>query len=243
MNATDPFAFSDFKAARETLLQSVRAGDRYVLLTGESGVGKTTLLRDVRQRLERSEARVVYFNLARLSPAGLVRVLARHLRVPPSRSQPETIQALVKVLHAEPVRTWLWIDEAQLLPDETFSEVRTLVEADLDGEAAVSVLLLGLPDLRDRLLAPRLFPIWRRLEARVEITGLRSDEAASFVRHVTGEAKAARFDETALEILFERSRGLPGLLDVIVRQILRSQPEGTIDAARVEACLQRWEHA
>jgi len=133
--APTPFVFADFQTARDTLLASIRAGDRYVLFTGESGAGKTTLLRAIRGQLDRSFARIVYFNLARLSPAGLVRVLARQLRVPPSRSQPETVQALVKVLHDEPVRTWLWIDEAQLLPDDTFAELRTLVEADLAGLA------------------------------------------------------------------------------------------------------------
>jgi len=239
--APTPFVFADFQTARDTLLASIRAGDRYVLFTGESGAGKTTLLRAIRGQLDRSFARIVYFNLARLSPAGLVRVLARQLRVPPSRSQPETVQALVKVLQDEPVRTWLWIDEAQLLPDDTFAELRTLVEADLAGEAAVSVLLLGLPELRDRLQAPRLFPIWRRLEARVDITGVRADESSSFVAHVVGEAQARRFDPRALEALFERSRGLPGLLAVNARTVLRAHPQGEIDSDLVEVVLQRWE--
>jgi len=153
--APSPFVFADFQTARDALLASLRAGDRYVLFTGESGAGKTTLLRAIRSQLDRSFARIVYFNLARLSPAGLVRVLARQLRVPPSRSQPETVQALVKVLHDEPVRTWLWIDEAQLLPDDTFAELRTLVEADLAGEAAVFVLLLA-PSSSQRSLDRRL---------------------------------------------------------------------------------------
>ena len=236
-----PFAFADFEAARDALLASIRSGDRYVLFTGESGAGKTTLLRAIKQQLDRGFARVVYFNLARLSPAGLVRVLARQLRVPPSRSQSETVQALVKVLHDEPVRTWLWIDEAQLLPDDTFAELRTLVEADLAGHAAVSVLLMGLPELRERLQAPRLFPIWRRLEGRVDITGLRADESAPFLAHLFGEAQASRFDRHALEVLFERSRGLPGLLALHARQILRAHPEGQLDGAQVDAGLQRWE--
>lgn len=240
---TTPHGFADFRAAEDALRRAIAARDRYILLTGESGSGKTTVLRSVRDGLDRCQVRPLYFNLARLSPAGLVRMVARQLRVPVCRSQPETIHAIVQVLLNEPIRTWVWVDEAQLLPDETFGELRTLAETSLAGEAAVFVVLAGLPELRERLQAPRLFSIWRRLESRIEITGLRQEEVRAFVVHAAGDVAGKRFTPDGLDALFERSRGLPGVLIGYLRQILREVTEGSLDAPRVEAVIQRWELA
>ncbi len=236
----DLYPFDDFRHAQEAIRQAVEEKVRYVLLTGESGSGKTVLLRSLRTSLDPCRYRVVYFNLARLSPAGLVRVLARALRMPVCRSQPETIQSLARLMADEPMQTLLWVDEAQLLPDDTFAELRTLSEADLDGTTPVTALLVGLPVLRDRLQAPHLFPLWRRLLRRIEITGLRRDEAAAFAAHAAGAGPAGRFSEEALSILFEHSRGLPGLLAPYIEIVLRSVPEGPISGEAAEAAIQRW---
>lgn len=232
--------FADFLTAEKAIRDAIEAHTRYILFTGESGAGKTTLLRELAASIDPCRYRIVYFNLSRLSPGGLVRVLARALRMPFSRSQPETIQALSRLLQDEPVQTLLWVDEAQLLPDETFSEIRTLAEADLGGTLPLAFLLAGLPLLRERLQAPVLFPLWRRLLHRIEITGLRQSEAHPFAIHHIGEARTARIDAGALDAIFERSRGLPGLFAAYLDIVGRDTPEGSISREAAEAAIQRW---
>lgn len=241
MKNDEPFPFDDFIDAKNALCEALEKRARYIVITGESGSGKTSLLRVLRRELDRCRFRIVYFNLSRLSPAGLIRVLARHLRTSPLRSQPETIQAIAKLLIDDPCHTMLWVDEAQQIPDETFMELRTLAECDLDGASPVSVLWSGLPELRERLMAPRHTSTWRRIRHRIEITGLRRDELVDFSMHHLGQQATERFHQDAMTVIFEHGRGVPGLVLPYLERVLAEADEGPVAAPVAEAILQRWD--
>ena len=243
MNTAPAFLFTDFRRARDLIRQAILAKVRYLLLTGESGTGKTTLMSCLRELLDRCLFRIVYLHFASLNGYGLVRVLARHLRVPTRRSPPETVQAIAAVLAEEACLTLLWIDEADLLPDDTFAELRALAENDLGGATKLCVLLAGMPCLRDRLQAPHLFPFWRRLQCRVEITGLRAEEAKPFAVHHLGAKNASRIPDEALALLFDKSRGVPGLFVSYLDRVLAEQPKGPISVDTAKAILQQWDLA
>ena len=245
-HVTEPspfFPFADYQAAKDAVLHAIETREPYVLLTGESGCGKTSLVREVAREVDRCRTRIFYFNLARLSPAGLVRVLARSLRMPPLRSQPETVTAIAKLLRDEPWHGLVVVDEAQMVPEETFAELRTLSEVDLDGGVVISVLLTGLPDLRERLRAPHLFPMWRRLLRRIEITGLTRDEMRPFADHVLGPEVARRIGDDALDILFEHGRGIPGLLRPYLERLARRPGDETLDRDDAEQVVQDFDLA
>jgi type II secretory pathway predicted ATPase ExeA len=133
MNPTTHFAFADFARAIENLENAFRnEPDRYLLLTGETGVGKTMLCRQLHTVLDRCRYRVLYFSHARhLSATGLIRVLAGCLRLPTRRSHSETLQGLVHSLREQPHQLLIWFDEAHELADETLLEARSLAESDL----------------------------------------------------------------------------------------------------------------
>jgi type II secretory pathway predicted ATPase ExeA len=239
----EPFLFDDFKRAHEALLAALKAAVHFVLLTGESAAGKSRLLEYTRELVDRCLYRIVYFNHASLNSCGLVRVLARTLRTPLRRSQSEIVQAITAVLAEEPLLTCIWIDEANLLPDQTFDELRTLVEADLGRTPHLAVLVAGLPDLRQRLHAPSLFPFWRRIQCRIEITGLHSDEARPFARHVLGSKQETRLADDVLSFLFEHSRGLPGLLTQYLQLVVERVPKGPIAAEAGQSIVHEWDLA
>jgi type II secretory pathway predicted ATPase ExeA len=239
----EPFLFQDFQRAFKALLAALKAAIRYVLLVGESAAGKSRLLDFTRGRADRCLYRIVYFNHASLNSCGLIRVLARTLRTPIRRSQSETVQAITSILAEESTLTCLWVDEAHLLPDQTFDELRTLVEADLGQAPRLTVALAGLPDLRQRLHAPHLFPFWRRIQCRIELTGLRSDEARPFAAHVLGPKQEARLNDDALTFLFEHSRGLPGLLGPYLDLVVDRLPKGPITTEAIQPIVQDWDLA
>jgi type II secretory pathway predicted ATPase ExeA len=213
------------------------------LLLGDSGSGKTTLLRALAAKLDRRRFQVLYLCHGRPSPSGLARVLAETLHLPLRRTRAETSRLLVQTLRNLPTRLLFWIDEAQLIGDDTLHEIRLLAEADLDGPPLFSVLLSALPDLKDRLLAPHLFPLWRRIRPKVTLTGLRREELAPFLAHSLGKDASTRFEEPALSALFEQARGLPALLLAASEECLRLYPKGPLSAPQIADVLDRLEAA
>jgi len=242
---TEPFPFADYVRAQTHLEEALEQGDdTYLLLTGDTGTGKTALLRGLTRKLDRYRYRPIYFSHARqLGATGFVRVITRSLRLSPCRSHPETVQALVTHLHEDPAEIWVWFDEAHELPEETLAEARTLAESDLGGDSRLHILFTGLTPLRERLQA--MTPLWRRIVVREELSGLTRDELPAFLVHHFGKATAERFGDDGLSLLFERGRGVPGLLLPAVRATLRhaTNKSGKIHTAHVEDILSRWDLA
>jgi type II secretory pathway predicted ATPase ExeA len=242
MNPSSYFAFDDFARALENLENAFRNdNDRYLMLTGETGVGKTWLCRQLSNTLDRCRHRVVYFSHARhLGATALIRVLAGSMRLPTRRSHSETLQGLVTALGDQPHQLLIWFDEAHELPDETLLEARALAESDLYDSCPVRILLIGLPLLRDRLQA--MAPLWRRVVVREELTGLTFEQLPRFIEYHFGNDNQQRIGQEAMRILFERARGIPGLVVPMFKKILaESNPDGAIDHLIIEDILQRWE--
>ena len=236
------FAFADFVRALENLENTFRnQHDRYLLLTGDTGVGKTWLCRQLSTALDRCRHRVLYFSHARhLSATALIRVLAGHLRVPTRRSHSETLQGLGHALREQPHQLLIWFDEAHELADETLLEAKALAESDLTDSCPVRILLIGMPALRDRLQG--IAALWRRIVVREELTGLTFDELPPFIEHHFGNPNMQRICQEGMRLLFERARGIPGLIVPMFQKILAdSQPDTPIDPLTLDDILQRWE--
>ncbi len=242
MNPT-PYPFEDFLRAKQRLQRALlEHHEPFVLLTGETGTGKTALLRELRAQIDRTRYRVVYFAQARkLGAVGLIKVLAEGLRVRPSLCHALALERVLRALAEEPRTLLLWLDEAHELPEETLAEARALTESTLEHAGPLQVLLIGLPKLRAQLQADPA--LWRRIVVREEITGLLFDELNAFLDHHF--AAPHRLCEQGLSTLFERANGVPGLLLPMYRTLLaRARSDhGPIDPTEVEDTLQRWDLA
>lgn len=239
---TQPFPFVDFERARASVESALtKDDDLYMMLVGETGVGKTALLRQLHRTLDRCRFRVIYFAHARrLTAPGLIRVLSGQFRLHPKRSHPETVLDLSRHMAEEPAQLLLWFDEAHALPEDTFDEARTFAESDLDGSRPVRLLLSGLPELRERLMASPA--LWRRVTLREEITGITADEVPDFFVHHLGATVVKRIARDGLMAVFERGRGAPGQMLPMMRAVLRAAPgKGKIDIDWVDDVLARWD--
>ena len=235
-----PFLYGDFKDAMDYLREALSARPAYCLLLGDSGTGKTTLLRSLRRKLDKRRFQIIYLCHGQPSPSGLTRLLAERLHLPVRRTRTETSPLLVQTLRNLPTRLLLWVDEAQTLRDDTLHELRLLSEADLTGPPLFSILLSALPEFRDRLLSPRLFPLWRRLSPQVTLTGLRQEELAGFLEHVVGKKEPERFSREALLNIFELAHGVPALVKSFTAECIKAYPEGKITAAMAGEILDRF---
>ena len=234
--------YSDFEAARDRLARAIPAGPFYGTLTGPSGSGKTSLLREVAAALDRHRFQSHYLAQSGTSTSGLGRFIAEILHITPRRSHTETIHAASQALRSLPFRIILLVDEAHLLDDDALQEVRLLAESELDAPPLFTVVLCGIPELKKRLDAPLLFPLKRRITVRLELTGLKQDEVAPFLSFRLGEEPASRFSPEILPVIFQRTRGIPALVESLARLCLQSVPErAQVTLEATQEVIESWE--
>lgn len=223
--ANMPFLYRDYAAARAALVAATQRGPFYASLSGISGVGKTSLARSLGGELDRHRFLPIYIAASRVSTIGFARHIAVILRAPIRRSALEMGRVVTEALRAQPTHAIVWVDEADRLPLDTLTEIRSLAEFDDAGPQSFSVVLSGGPELVALLDDQRLFALKRRISLPLTLTGLARDELEAFLLHRFGTADAARISASILDDLFERSQGTPALVDSVTRAALeRARP-------------------
>jgi type II secretory pathway predicted ATPase ExeA len=231
-----PFPYDDYVQAKNALLAALRGPCFYATVTGFSGMGKTSLLRETSSQLDRSRHQVAYLSSSQISATGIVRFLAQSLHVAPRRCLPETVQSLTEAIQVRTAHLLLWIDEAHEVQSSTLQEVRMLAEADHTTNQTFSVVLSGLPTLTNRIDAPSLFPLKRRITLRCILNGLKRSEFDPFVEHRFGTNDALRIPEAVRDDLFERTQATPALIDQVLRWAL-ARTKGAVNADLIRSII------
>jgi type II secretory pathway predicted ATPase ExeA len=231
-----PFPYADYVAARKTLKAALKGPCFYALLTGASGMGKTELLRDISNSLDRHCYNVIYLASANISLVSMVNFLAGKLHVGVRRSYLETVDVIAETIQSQTAHMVIWFDEADQLRHDTLQELRTLVEHKLSTQQLLTVVFSGLPEVAMKLETPTLFPLKRRITHRCHLAGLRRDELDAFLEHRFGAQLAQRIPPGGRGDLFERTQATPALIDQVARHVLATG-QGTIDQEVLRAVL------
>jgi general secretion pathway protein A len=200
------------------------------VLIGDAGTGKTTLIRAAIQHLERDGAIIAYLNNPMLSRAEFAEFLtaAFGLSAKAAVSKTVLLSELATVLErrrADKQLTGLVIDEAQALPDELLVEVRLLANIETPTEKLLPIVLAGQPELADRLNQVSLRQLKQRVALRCTLAALDARETAEYVAgriRVAGGNSVMVFTRQAVEMIFQRSAGIPRLISVICDNALIS---------------------
>ncbi len=190
-----------------------------VLLTGEIGCGKTTLSRALMDALDDSFKVICLIN-PRLTPLEFLRSLAHHLGVlEPARFKVDLLEQIGNVLfeyYEKGMTPVVVIDEAQLVPHkETFDEIRLLTNFQLDDRNLLSLVLMGQPELKQRLRHRAYEPLRQRIGMQFELTPLNRDETAEYLdfRMITAGGQAGLFSAAAVDGLYAYSQGTPRMIN------------------------------
>lgn len=215
------------------LLYGVGAGGGFILLTGEVGTGKTTLNRCFLEQLpDRADVAIV------LNPALDVRDLLASVCDELAIALPEGesvagagLKALTDALHRFLLdnhragrKTVLIIDEAQHLSFDVLEQIRLLTNLETNEEKLLHIILIGQPELAEKLGRPELRQLNQRVTARFELAPLSPSETAAYVRHrlhVAGAAAdQALFDKRLLADVHRASGGVPRLINLLCDRML-----------------------
>ena len=209
------FASARHRLALSQLTYSVGAGTGLVVLTGEVGTGKTTLLRTLLQGLD-AAVPVAYVHNAALTMDGLVEYMLGDWGV---TSTATTHAERLSVLHdflagqqAHGRRPLLVVDEAHTLSMDTLQALGGL------PDSLLQILLVGQPELRDKLDLPELRHISRRISQRCHLAPLSHDETRLYIRHrlaVAGAPDAGLFADAAIQKIVQYSEGTPRVVNMV----------------------------
>ena len=211
-----------------------------------SGSGKTALIRRLVDSLPEARYHVADIKVTSVGNRDLYRSLARALGIEPSGTWPSLLESLQTHAHTlattEARRTVLIIDEAQDLRPQVLATLRMLTNFRLDSELLISLILVGDSGLETLLHRPDMIALRSRLACVVRIRLLSRTETRSYIDHrldIVG-ARSAILDDSAIEAVFDFSRGniraIDHLcriaLDLAARSTIETIDAGTITAAR-----------
>lgn len=186
-----------------------------MLLTGEVGAGKTTLIRFIDSRLP-SAVQTATITNSNLFAEPLLRMILAEFRlpVPASADKAELIknlQAYLESREAQKRRSLLIIDEAQNLPIDALEEIRMLSNFQVKNHSLIQILLVGQPELRARMRDPRCLQISQRIAVNYHITALSLEETRAYITYRLRRSggNPELFTPDAMEMVYRLSRGIP----------------------------------
>jgi type II secretory pathway predicted ATPase ExeA len=223
--ASDMFQAQPIADAIRRLRSAVEARTSAVLV-GESGVGKTCVLRGLEAELNPARFRVMYLHHANVNPRDFYRQVSALLGLEP-KAHPSAmfrqIQAHMEELaDQQKVHPVLLLDEAQLVSFSMLEQLHILLNFRMDSASFLSIVLVGLPELKDRLARNVLSSLSTRLPTRVHLEPLDVEGVAGYVAHRMQIAGATSevFSRDAVLSIREATGGVMRKIDVLALHAL-----------------------
>ncbi len=220
------FPSSVHKRALSYLEYGIQEHSGFILITGEVGAGKTTLIRSLLSKLAANVTVAKVFN-TQVDSAQLIRMINDDFGVETQgRDKTDMLRDLNTFLieqYASRHRSVLIIDEAQNLSIDLLEEVRLLSNLETDHAKLLQIVLVGQPELRDRLSSPALIQLRQRILVHCHISPLTEEETADYILYrleQAGNREALQWNEGSLELVYQASHGIPRLINILCDYIL-----------------------
>ena len=242
------------KRALQYLNFGLAQGEGFVVITGEIGAGKTTLVEHLLAGLDPERTLALRVSTAQIAAADLLRIVADQLGGGLRGATKGDLLTVIEqrlASEADRRRVLLVVDEAQALPDDTLEELRMLSNFARTGRPLLQTLLLGQPEFRDRLArAPELEELRGRVIASYHLGAMGADEVEPYLLHRlerAGWQGRPAFEPEAFEAFQRLSGGVPRRLTMLAhRALVAAAVDGrdAIDAGTVEevASESAWSH-
>ncbi len=198
----------------------------FVLLTGNIGTGKTTLLRRFMDEIEQEIDVAVVFN-TNVDSLGLLQLILGDFGIEDvPKSKTECLSRLNEYLianFAKKKRSLLVIDEAQNLSREALEEVRLLSNLYTQNHALLQIILCGQPELQQIIADPSLAQLAQRIAIKYHLAPLNKEETREYIQYRLEKAGAANqdlFTPEALDLIYARTGGIPRAINILCNAAL-----------------------
>jgi type II secretory pathway predicted ATPase ExeA len=214
--------------------------DGFVVITGEIGAGKTTLIETFLRELE-ADVVVAQINQTQLSPTAFLQtVLVQFGFTPFDMKKVEVLATLNQFLteqHVAGRKVVLIIDEAQNLSYRVLEEIRMLSGIETTKEKVLRIILAGQPELNDKLNSKELIQLVQRVRLRFHLSALSSAETTSYIDHrleVAGSQGRRIFAEETYPTIYRYTGGVPRLVNTLCDTCMMSAFGRESDVVTVE---------
>lgn len=215
------------REALDHLLYGIRERKGFVQLTGDVGAGKTTLCRTLLEQLPPEQYSTALILNPVLHPDQMMQAIATEFGLDVrGKDRFQTLQILNFFLLEEMAKgreVVLIIDEAQNLTNDLLEQVRLISNLETDDRKLIQIVLMGQPELRDRLNEHSLRQLRQRITIRYHLRPLRFKEVKDYIRHrlqVSGANGTPYFSLAAIWRIFKYSNGVPRLVNAVCDKCL-----------------------
>ena len=240
----DPAFYFDSRGHSNALAYlrfGVYQGEGFIVVTGEIGAGKTTLVRALLEGLDADRIVAAQVVSTQLESGDLLRSIVTSFGIPAqgtSKSQLlATLESFLTALAAKKRRALLVIDEAQNLGREAIEELRMLSNFQLGNHALLQSFLVGQPELRKLIESPSMEQLRQRIIASCHLGPLDGRETRAYVEHRlhhVGWKDRPRFDSAAFDAIHQWTDGIPRRINLLCNRLLLSAFLGNQEALTAE---------
>ncbi|MBI4432608.1 MAG: AAA family ATPase [Candidatus Omnitrophica bacterium] len=215
------------KEAMSSLLYGIKERAGFIEITGEIGAGKTTLCRALLNQLDKKTKTAFIFN-SNLSGTQLMQTIVEDFGIQTPKKDKGSLfselnRFLIEQLSAGN-NVVLIVDEAQNLSTRILEQIRMLSNLESENEKLLQIILVGQPELRDKLESRNLRQLRQRITIRYHIQALDSEEIPFYIQHRLHQAGAngsgPLFEREAHDEIFKYSGGIPRLINSVCDKAL-----------------------
>jgi general secretion pathway protein A len=220
------FHSNKHREAFNHLLYGIQHRKGFVQLTGEVGAGKTTLCRALLEQLDGKFSTALILNPV-LNGDEMMKAIATEFGLDAKgKDRLETVATISDFLLKQTLggrETVLIIDEAQNLTEDLLEQVRLISNIETDDRKLLQIVLMGQPELRDRLNSPRLKQLRQRITVRYHLSPLTRAEVGQYIHHrlaLAGGQGRPSFTTPAVWRVYNYSKGIPRLVNAVCDKAL-----------------------
>jgi putative secretion ATPase (PEP-CTERM system associated) len=241
------YASASHSKAYAHLMYGLAQREGFVVVTGEVGAGKTTLIERLCSELDPSGFAIARIATSQVSGDDLLRLVANSFGATSEGEKATVLRGIIAALRVAERRHLLIVDEAQALSPTALEELRMLSNITDGNRALLQTILLGQPQLRQLMASPDLDQLRQRVLASYHLGGLSREETHAYVEHRmrgVGWTGQPAWDPEALDKVHDYTGGIPRRINRLCSRVLLGgalEQTDQLTAEMVEATAQELE--